>query len=340
MNNPTNELRPIEKTRILFRLIRCISFAVLISCLSHSSGIAEDKRQQYKLHHNEELGYLFETGQIKGSIQPEGNYHGINQFALKQTGWNVVDPRYSALNLFKLMARNQYMGAPRLMDRKISVENGAVAVTWPATEIHLATLAARYEVSGTNSVDVTVTVSSKTAYPDYEVFIPSYFDKSLRPYIYLQKARYPKAPPELVVPLVSDVFRGTLLAFPRDVHAARLAIDGRWDRKESKANVVPVTPARNYAHCMAFLVDDKKTFAVVVMARPKDCYAITARYFADDPKDRMTSYSAVDFCMFGNDLLPGQTRTARLRLAITPLDEQMSQPMQLYKKFLASFEKP
>ncbi len=294
-------------------------------------------RKRIPLTPDKENGFLFETAQVNGSIQPEGSYHGVNRFTLKQMERQVIDPRYSALNLFKLMARNQYMGMPRSMKRMVKVMPDALEVTWPPTEQHKAELTARYEVSGPASVDVTVTVRSEGTYPAYEVFMPSYFDKTLRPYLYLKKRR-PQNPPDLVVPTVNDVFRGTLLVFPRDIHGARVAIDGRWDRNESNANVVPVTPVRNYAHCLAFLVDTDKTFAVVVMAHPRDCYAISARYFADDPKDRMTSYSAVDFCMFGENLLPGSKRTARLRLALTPLDEDMSQPLQLYRDFISSFD--
>ncbi len=287
---------------------------------------------------DKETGFSFETSQLKGSIQPEGSYHGVNHFALKKAGRDVIDPRYSALNLFKLMAQNQYMGEPRKMERTVKVMPDALEITWLPTEQHKAKVVARYEVSGPASVDVTVTVHCEGTYPAYEIFMPSYFDNTLRPHLYLKQARSPQKPPDLVVPMMNDVYRGTLLVFPRDIHAARVAIDGRWDRNEFKAAVVPVTPVRHYAHCLAFLADAEKTFAVVVMAHPKDCYGISARYFANKPEDRLTSYSAVDFCMFGENMLPGKIRTTRLRLALTPLDESMSQPLKLYQEFLSSFD--
>jgi len=306
---------------------------------SHSlSAQSTPDQQNHSLIPDPENGFSFETAQVTGSIQPEGSYHGVNRFSLKQTGQQVIDPRYSALNLFKLMARNQYMGKPRSIERTIKLISDAVEMTWLPTQQHKAEITARYEVSGPASVDLTVTVRSKGTYPAYEIFIPSYFDKALRPYLYLKQARSPRHPPDLVVPMVNDLYRGTLLVFPRDIHAARVSMDGRWDRNEFKADIAPITPVRHYAHCFAFLADADKTFAVVVMANPRDCYAISARYHADVLEDRMTSYSAVDFCMFGENLLPGQQRSSRLRLALTPLDNEMSQPLQLYRKFIASFD--
>ena len=314
-----------------------LAATVLVMASGPLSAQQTSGRKSILLTPDKENGFLFETDQVKGSLQPTGSYHGVNRFAFKRMERQVIDPRYSALNLFKLMARNQYMGAPRSMERVVKVMPDALEMTWPPTEQHKAEIRAHYEVSGPATVDVTLTVRSEGTYPAYEVFMPNYFDKTLRPHLYLKPARSPQNPPDLVVPMINDVFRGTLLVFPRDIHGARVAIDGRWDRNESNAAVVPVTPVRHYAHCLAFLVDADKTFAVVVMAHPRDCYAISARYFADNPKDRMTSYSAVDFCMFGENLLPGSRRTTRLRLALTPLDKDMSQPLKLYRDFLSSF---
>ena len=48
----------------------------------------------------------------------------------------------------------------------------------------------------------------------------------------------------------------------------------------------------------------------------------------------MTSYSAFDFSLFGNDFLPGVERSVRVRLALTPLDEKLSQPLKMYRKFI------
>ncbi len=138
--------------------------------------------------------------------------------------------------------------------------------------------------------------------------------------------------------MVSDVFRGTVLVFPRDMHSARHCVDGRWDRSEGGVPVVQMCPVRCYAHCLAMLVDGEKTLAVLLMASPRDCYAFSTRYFAEDDADRLTSYSAFDFSLFGGDLVPGVERSVKVRLAVTPLDPDFTQPLKIYQEFLAEME--
>jgi hypothetical protein len=196
---------------------------------------------------------------------------------------------------------------------------------------------ARYEVRPPNAVDLTVTVRSMGTYPGYELFVSSYFDKTLRPNVYLQpSARGPATGDcEPVVPMFSDVFRGTVLVFPRDAHAARRCVDGRWDRSERKTPTVQMCPVRRYAHCLALLTDPGNQLGVVLMSDPRSCYAISTRYHADDEKQRLTDYSAFDFSLFGDDLRPGDERTARMRLAVVPLGGDLSLPLTLYRAFLS-----
>ena len=281
----------------------------------------------------DEHSFNFETGQIRGTIRLDGAYHGVTRLVDKKTGRQVIDERYSALNLFKLMSVNQIMGQPRHMERTTRISPRQVEADWAPTDGHKAEISARYEVIQPNAVDVTVTVRSKGAYRGYEVFMSNYFDKTLRPRVYLQSRG--KNPPELIVPMVNDVFRGTVLVFPRDTHAARRCVDGRWDRNEWDTPVVQMCPVRRYAHCLAFLTDPDEQVGVVLMLRPEDCYAISARYFAEDDADRLTTYSAFDFSLFGDDLLPGSERSVKCRLALVPLDGDLSRPLEMYKTFVS-----
>ncbi len=278
-----------------------------------------------------------EAAEITGTIRLDGAYHGVTRLIDKRSGRQVIDPRYSALNLFKLMSVNHVMGQPREMDRSVAFGPNWAEVTWPATETHRGEIAARYEVREPNAVDLTVTLRSQGTYPAYELFLSSYFDKSFQPHVYL-KSRKPQVT-DLVVPTLSEVFRGTVLVFPRDSHAARHCLDGRWDRSEGKVPIVQMCPVRHYEHCLAVQVDAEKTTAVVLMARPSDCYAFSTRYHAAEDAERLTTYSAFDFSLFGGDVVPGEERTVKVRLAVTPLDSEFSQPLTLYKAFLAESEK-
>ncbi len=283
----------------------------------------------------------FETEQIKGTIQLQGKYHGVTRLIDKRTGRQVIDPRYSALNLFKLMSVNQFLDQPRTMPRTTTVASDWVEAKWAASESHKAELSARYEVKQPNAIDLTVTVRSQGAYRGYELFLSSYFDKAFEPHVYLwTRGRKNR---DLAAPTVNDVFRGAVLVFPRDAHAARRCVDGRWDRNERGAPTVQMCPVRHYAYCMAVMVfpaenpagKSPKRLGVVLMSRPQDCYAISTRYHAEKPADRLTSYSAFDLSLFGDNLLPHDERTVKIRLAVTELDNDFSQPLQLYNAFLA-----
>ncbi len=284
--------------------------------------------------------FRFQTEEIQGSIRLDGAYHGVTRLVDRRTGKQVIDPRYSALNLFKLMSVNQAMGMPRTMDRKVHASSRWVEVKWPATEGHHGEITARYEVRDPNAIDLAVTVRSAGAYPGYEVFTSSYFDKGLRPHVYLQPTgRGPGGgEADLVLPRVNDVFRGTVLVFPRDWHAARRCVDGRWNRDERGTPIVQMCPVRRYAYCLAFMADPENRLGVVLMSDPRQCYAVSTRYHADDEKQRLTDYSAFDLSLFGDDLLPGDQRTARVRLAVVALDSQGSQPVKLYREFLAEMK--
>jgi len=302
--------------------------------MSASSALGSPAEKSNELKPGSQEGeFEFETELIQGTINLNGAYHGVTRLIDKKTSQQVIDSRYSALNLFKLMSVNQMMGQPRLMERSITVDPHWVEVKWAATDSHQAEITARYEVSQPDAVDLTVTVRSQGAYRAYELFMSSYFDKVMRPHVSLWSRGRKEA--QLVLPTVNDLFRNTLPVFPRDAHAARHCIDGRWERNERDTPTIQVCPMRYYAHCLAFMADPDDQLGIVLMSRPRDCYAISTRYHADREADRSTSYSAFDFSLFGDDFLPGDERTVKVRLAVTPLDETMSQPFELYQQFLS-----
>ena len=284
--------------------------------------------------------FNFETATMTGSISDDGAYHGVTHLVDKHSGRELTDKRYSALNLFRLFSVNLGMGTPRSMDRKVSATKTAVEIIWPATDAHQGELTARYEVRDPDTIDLTVTLRVRGTYAGYELLMPSYFDKVMRPHVYLKRRAISTKPTEvdLVVPTFSEVFRGCGLVFPRDAHAAKRPFDGRWERSEYKMPTAPFLPMRHYAHPLAFMTDPEKKLAVVLMMRRENCSAISARYFSERDEERATSYSAFDFLVFGDDLLPGDERTAKIRLVLTPLDAEMSQPLKLHQKFLAETE--
>jgi hypothetical protein len=275
--------------------------------------------------------FTFDTGRMAGTIRVNGKYHGVTRLLDKLTGHELIDARYSALNLYKLMAVNQVMGIPRDMERTSTAGRNWVEIKWGKTEDHNGEVTARYEVSRTNAIDLMVTVQAGAAYPDYEVFMPSYFDKSMRAHLYLKRRRQSDRA-DLVMPSFNDSFATTLPVFSRDSRAAQIPLDGRWD------GIIDFSPMRRYAHCLAFMVDPDNRGAALLMADPKDCFGISVRYHAEETAKRLTSYSAFDFGLIGHDLKPGEVRKVRARLALTELDENFSQPLRMYREFIGGNE--
>ncbi len=315
---------------------------VLAAIASVSSAVLAQDAGLVKLVRNEaEQTFDFDTPVMSGSIKAEGSYHGVTRLADKRSGKQLTDSRYSALNLFRLFSVNLGMGTPRTMERKVRATETAVEITWPATEQHQGEIVARYVVREPDTIDLRLTLRVKGTYAGYELLLPSYFDATMIPHVCLKGRRRAAKPPDVdwVVPMLSEVYRGCSLVFPRDAHAARRPLDGRWERNEYKMPIAPFFPVRHYAQPVAFLADPEKQNAVVLMMRRSSCSAISARYYAERPEDRATTYTAVDFLVFGDDLLPGDVRTADVRLVLTPLDAAMSQPLKLYEKFLSETER-
>ena len=66
--------------------------------------------------------YDFETEQMEGSIQPEGVFHGVTRLLDKRTGRQVIDPKSSALCVYRVLGRNQCLGLLRqLLQRQHAI---------------------------------------------------------------------------------------------------------------------------------------------------------------------------------------------------------------------------
>src|SRR5262245_4183366 len=121
-------------------------YAGLSSGLSAASeGDSPDRKAALTLV-KETNAFDFQTAAIKGTIQPHGAYHGVTRLVDKRTGRQLIDPRFAALNLFKLHSVNHYMGQPREMTRTVIASPTAVEIKWAATVAHRGEITARYEV--------------------------------------------------------------------------------------------------------------------------------------------------------------------------------------------------
>ena len=256
------------------------------------------------LRHDADRGvWHFETEQMAGHIQPDGDRHGIKELTHKPTGAQVVHPKYDLLNLFFMFSQNHCMGQARENARSITSEGNAIDVHWAPTDDHKAEMTARYEVVEPNAVDLSITVKSNWPYPAYEVFLSNYFDLSLRPYVYVQGSPFdiPADQARWIGPEVNDVFVGTGLVFSRDQHAARRSTDGRWDRIWG---LYQWNPQRYFESPVIMSANLEKGVAGVLMSRPQDCYAVISGYESENMKDPFRDQNPLYLSLFGDDF-PG-----------------------------------
>ena len=286
------------------------------------------------LNENGEAGkWGFETDEIVGYIQPDGDRHGIKELTHKPSGVQVVHPKYDVFNLFFMFSTNHCMGTARDNKRTIEMDDETIEIHWEPTEDHKAEITAKYEVVKPNIIDLSITVHSNWPYPGYEVFLSNYFQRSLKPHVYVQGSPFddPADKARWIAPQVNDVFVGTGLVFSRDQHAARRSVDGRWDRIWG---LYQWNPQRYFEFPVIMSVDAEKGVAAVLMSRPEDCYAVISGYDSDNDDDPFADQNPLYMSLFGDDFRVSDERTVEVRFAVTEIDEAMSQPLGLYESFL------
>jgi len=276
--------------------------------------------------------WSFETEDLVGTLDPTGPRHGVKTLVHKPSGLDVVHPKYDALNLFLLFATNRCMGAARALERTVEAGDDRLTVHWPPTPEHNAELTAVYRLVEPNAVDLTVTVRSNWPYPAYELFLSNYFDPVMQPHVYVQASPYSDPPdqPQWIAPQVNDVYLGTGLVFPRDFHAARRSVDGRWTGIWA---LYQWNPQRCYELPLMMQVHPEQPVAAVLMARPEQCFAAVSGYNSENMDDPFKGQNPLYFSLFGDDLSPGDERTAHVRLVVTGLDDPMQRPLELYADF-------
>ena len=299
-------------------------------------------------HDKEKNIWYFETEELKGILQPWGHHHGIRHLIHKPTNTEVTHPDFTLLNLYFLFATGTCLASGRSVPKTVSGDEHAVRIRWEPTHLHKAELTACYQVKEPNLIDLTLTVRAREVYPAYEALLSSYFDLSFRPYIYVSGSTYADPPdePHWYTPMLHHLYKDNALVFPRDPQMARLHLDGRWGNVQS---IYRWKSHQYYALPLAIQANQDQKIATVLMSRPEDCAAVcwtvgiadikVSSYQSDHMDDPFNARNPLYMSLFGTDFQPGNRRTVRTRLAVTPLDEQMTTPLAAYKSFISEQEK-
>ena len=295
----------------------------------------------------DEKVYAFETAEIQGVLRPgnEFPHHGLTHLVHKATGVEFVHPLYAILNLYRFMHRgpagvtgmDSDLGNPRQGERVVEANANSVTLRWALQDPSHPAMSIRYEILEPAAIDMTVTVTPNAAAHDFEALLACYFDPAHVPHVYLARDRFELEDepgrftdePELAPVNVNPVFRGGVLAYPRDEDVVGVSVDGRW------RDIARFSPVRRYKVPVCFQADRQRRVAAVLMSRPEDCFAVSSGYDSPDARDRFHKHNPLYLSLFGGALEPGVTRTARARLVVTELDESRALPLEHYAAFLA-----
>lgn len=265
--------------------------------------------------------FLFDTGELRGTLRPQGRSLGLTGVVDVPSG-KALAGAYGLCSHYRLLDAEARYGTAgwdwpsqaRLLD------NGAVEVCWSADAAHPFRMEATYRFVAPNTLDVATRVTARRALRRFEVFLASYFAGFPVSMVYARGG--PEGQPQFL-PATKD--RGVWLAFPRDDQAVPIIQDGRWQRPPNPVQWV-IMP--RLAAPLAMRRDPESGLVALLMAPAEECFAVYTPFGEE-------GHRSVYLSLFGRDLEPGQTATARARLVIarnlTPADA-----VRVYEAYRAS----
>ena len=281
--------------------------------------------------------FAFDTGVVKGELRADDASQGFHRFVDVKSGTALAygHDNPGILSYYRLLSAGERWGEDfRAWPKSAKIlPDGAVQIHWLPRDDHPVELTATYRWRLPDTLDLETIIRPEPDVARVEVFLSSYFDKDFRSRVYVQAPRHAPGKPHFMPLDANPMIVGTYLAFPRDLRAAQLVYDGRWERGR---HPVQFSVTRFLAAPLALKRNIKNGVTVVVMARPEDCFAIEAPY-DKEPPDGVAGHCSLYLSLFGQDLKAGQTARAHTRLVVgQDIAEQGA--LDLYQKFLEEME--
>lgn len=277
--------------------------------------------------------FTFDTGALTGHLAVQEKAQGILSLVDTASGKELTarSNEVGLFTLYRLFSTNHRWGTmAREWPKQARIRpDGSLEIAWPAEGDHPIKMAAAYRWSAVNALDLEITVTPEKSAPMFELFLSSYFNRDVRVKAYLKPTMHAAGQPELVAVEVNPLVVGTYISFPRDFAAARIVQDGRWEKGLHPAHWSTV---RHMAAPLVLLADQKSGVSIVLMARPQDCFALGMSYNMEPP-DGVAGHHSVYFSLFGKDLKPGESATARLR-AVVGQGLTPEQALAAYQEFV------
>jgi len=288
--------------------------------------------QDLKFQTAGEGAYTFDTGALRGKLLAGPKSQGITSLIDVKTGKELTHghAEFGVFSIYRLLytdGRWGHAGWEMPKEGKLS-NDGALQIAWPAQDEHPVELTATYRWTAANTLDLEVAAKPKKDAPKFELFLASYFNEHTRAEVYLKPGFHAGGEPALIAADVCPLTLGTYLAFPRDRAAAQMFCDQRWDKEP---NPVHWSITRYMAGPLAVQRDQKDKTALVLMARPEDCFSIDMPYNMTPP-DGVAAHHSTYFSLFGKNVKAGEMVKARLRLMVGQ-DSKADKILEAYRGF-------
>jgi hypothetical protein len=311
-------------------LIRLLFTSIMIvSLMCIQTAYSQESQSDLSFTETEPGIFAFDTGVVRGRLQADGRHQGIVSLVDIETGTELVHGA-GAMSLYRVFSGStRFCDAARNWPVASSVlYDGSVDLRFPTSETHPMTIVARFVWSASDALDLELSVVSEQAVPDFELFLSSYFSNDMKGAVYVQPNYFASGEPEMLPTDVNPMVDGAYLAFPRDDEAVRKIFDGRWDQPP---HPVQWAITRRYAGAMAIRRSEASGVTVAMAAPVEDCFAVLLPY-DKTPPDGPSSHASLYLSLFGGDLEPGETSTARSRLYIgrNMTDEEVIERYQTY----------
>ena len=227
-----------------------------------------------------------------GTIRLDGAYHGVTRLVDKRTGRQVIDCAVLGPESVQAAIGESLHGsaATDVADDQSLAHGGRSHLGRRPNSIW-----ARSSPATRCAAKAPSTSPSAFAWTGpiraMKLFMSSYFDKVMRPHVYVKALRPGAAAGRDRADASTTPFAGRcwfFLATPMRPSAASM---GGGSARKGTVPFVQMVPVRRYAHPLSFMVDPEGKLAAVMMSRPSDCYAFSSRYFAENEADRPTPYT-------------------------------------------------
>lgn len=282
----------------------CLLIPALIGCMQ-GIGVTEPPDLAFKV--SGDGTYIFDTGVLRGVLRSKERSVGLLSLEHIPSGCHLDGNEYGIFSHYRVFTAGKRYGVGAWDWPGVSTLNpdGSVEVRWPAADGRPFTLKALYRFSAPDTLDLTTSVTARETLRRFESFLASYFSESF-PDTFMCGG-----PDNAPVFQTTELEKGYWQAFPCNAGASAIIQDGRWNIEPNPVDWVLRDKA---PRPLALRRDTKTGVCAVVMAPPEDCFAVMTPYAGEGHRSLYLS-------LFGKDIQPGETASARARLVVRPLNK-------------------